>query len=102
MKRQIAELPRGGERNYLTAEADISKAGNIGELLTKLYTMAQQEKGGFGKWSSQAFMSGLGEFGNLENTAATILEGRAGPEAASKAAAMKTIGQIAAAVAMAF
>lgn len=71
-KRQIANLPRGGEQNYLMASAEMGEAGSIGRLLTELYTRAQEAKGQVGEWGAQTFLSALSEYGGLEGIAAQI------------------------------
>ena len=74
-KQAISNMPRGGEKDYLMANADISKSGQISSLLNNLYTQANQAKGQLGQSEVGASQSGAGLYSEMENTGANIVSG---------------------------
>jgi hypothetical protein len=74
-KSSIQDMPRGGEKNYLIGEADISKSGQISSLLNNLYTQAQQAKGSLGSSEVGQSQSGAGLYSSMENTAGGLISG---------------------------
>jgi len=74
-KQSISNMPRGGEKNFLTANADISKSSQISSLLNNLYTQAQQAKGSLGSSEVGQSQTGAGQFTNMESTAGNLISG---------------------------
>jgi len=77
-KQSISTMPRGGAKDYLTANADISKSSQISSLLNNLYTQAQQAKGSLGTSEVGQSQTGLGEFTGMEQTAGNLIAGGGG------------------------
>ncbi len=86
---------RGGEQDYLIANAETNKAANIGNLLAGEYTKAQEEKGQVGQTGVSDYLAGIGTFGNLEQEAAAILGGQQDRSAAGTESTLSTLAQLA-------
>lgn len=86
-----ANLPRGGEQDYLLAENEMAKGAQISTLMNNLFTMAQGEKGKLGQQGFMDFLTGTGEAGNLEQIAANILSGARSQNAAGTQSTMETL-----------
>jgi hypothetical protein len=95
VKKGLENLPRGGERNELMAEADISKGAQIGDYLNKVYTEAQQAKGKLGEFGLVSFNQMLQEFANMESQAAQISLGQQGVGNQSQSNMAANLGQLA-------
>jgi len=102
-KKQITEgTPRGGAQDLALAEADISKAGQVGNLATQAYTgsfpaLAQLFQGGAGISVSQIANAIASASGAGTTTAQVGQE-----QASAKASTMGLLGSMSSAAGMAF
>lgn len=92
---QIKNLPRGGEQDYLEAQAAQTGATNVSNLLSSAYTQAEQEMGKLGQQGFQDWLQASGEAGNLELGAATSSLSLADLKAQANQASMSEIASIA-------
>lgn len=67
----LSNLPRGGQQDYLKAQALQGQQGQIGDIMTNLYTQARGAQGQFGEAGIGQFLSGLEQaqmgWGNAAN-----------------------------------
>lgn len=98
-KKQISQLPRGGERDYLMAQVDQNSASEIGNAINDWYTKGKMQQGLAGQWGISTGLQGDVAAGNLFANAGNTLAGIAAQQAAGTSSTISTIGQIAAMVA---
>lgn len=93
-KKSIANLPPGGEKNYLLAEGDIAKSSSIANLLTSEFAQAQAAKGALGQWGVGTQLQGMGEAANIESAAGQLLAELLSPSAAGTSSILDSISSI--------
>lgn len=69
---QLSNLPRGGEQDYLKANASQNAATQISNLLTGEYAAAQQAQGALGERNIANIFQGTGEAANIEQGAGSL------------------------------
>ena len=99
-KKSIANLPPGGEKNYLLAEGDIAKSSSIANLLTSEFAQAQAAKGALGQWGVGTQLQGMGEAANIESAAGQLLAELLSPSAAGTQSILNAIQSIASKIPM--
>lgn len=95
-KSSIQNMPRGGEKNFLIGQADISKAGQISALLNNLYSQARQQQGQFGAQQVGQSQSGGNLYSGMEGNAANIISGGGAIQNQNNQGMFKTIMDVAA------
>ena len=93
-KQSIQDMPRGGEKNFLTANADISKSSQISGLLNSLYTQAQQAKGSLGTSEVGQSQAGLAGFTGMEGEAGNLISGGGKIQTQENSNMIATIGRL--------
>jgi hypothetical protein len=99
-KAQIANLPRGGESAFLSAQVDQNTATQIGNALSKTYNQALAALGQAGEWGTGlTYETQLGA-GNLQVSTANAYTNVGQLEMQKQQAEVEEIAQIAMMAAM--
>lgn len=101
-KSSIKNLPRGGEQDYLLANADQAKSTAIGNLLTSEFASAETAKGTLGEWGVGTTMQGFMEASNIEGAAGNLAMQLIQGDAAGSQGMMQTLAEIGVMAAQAF
>ena len=72
-KKQLAGLPRGGEKAMLSASIDQQTAATIGRALSKAFTQAEEFKKEVGALGISTYLQGAESAGGLELGSANVL-----------------------------
>jgi hypothetical protein len=81
-ERSLANLPPGGQKNYLQALGYQNQATSVANLLTSEFAQAEAAKGALGQWAVPAEYQGMGLAANVQSAAGQLLVDLLNPAAA--------------------
>ena len=91
---QIAAGPRGGEQNFLRANAVQNQATNTGNVLNELFSQGEASKGELGAKGIAESLSAIRDIGQLDTAAAQIESGQEEMNAQNWQAIVGALGSI--------